>query len=196
MYHSFLWILNKHLWFLRTHTLQYTVLMYKKCVRYSILSVSFFCYDNQMLKFDFLLCKYWSGEPPAQNRPLGGKIYKVYSWGQNGGDEGKCQRGLNTKKPTIVFFLGPTKSLLSYDSASDTMLVKGREMTDRTQTLPWWLGGEKGKDDRKQNTLTFLGNVIEWAKREKQNIEESYTLVVVEIGSIFQSHYTNVPGNK
>jgi hypothetical protein len=25
------------------------------------------------------------------------------------------QRGLNTKKPTIVFYLGPTKLLLSYD---------------------------------------------------------------------------------
>ena len=24
----------------------------------------------------------------------------------------------------------------------DTMLVKSREMIGRTQTLPWWLGGE------------------------------------------------------
>jgi hypothetical protein len=40
----------------------------------------------------------------------------------------------------------------------DTVLDKSREMTGRTQTLPWlpisggdW--GERGKDDRKQNTL-------------------------------------------
>ncbi len=34
------------------------------------------------------------------------------------------------------------------------MLVKKRrEMTGRSQTLPWWLGEERGKDDRKQNTL-------------------------------------------
>jgi hypothetical protein len=30
-----------------------------------------------------------------------------------------------------------------------------REMTGRTQTLPWWLG-RMGKDDRKQNTLAAL----------------------------------------
>jgi hypothetical protein len=36
----------------------------------------------------------------------------------------------------------------------DTALVKSREMTGRSQTLPWWPGGGgRGKDDRKQNTL-------------------------------------------
>jgi hypothetical protein len=60
------------------------------------------------------------------------------------------QRGLNNKSPTIVFFLGPTKPLPSYDWAMgigqartrDTVLVKSREMTGRNQTLPWCLGGE------------------------------------------------------
>ncbi len=36
------------------------------------------------------------------------------------------------------------------------MLVKSRERTGRTQTLPWWLGGEVGKDDIKPNTLAPL----------------------------------------
>ncbi len=27
----------------------------------------------------------------------------------------------------------------------------------RSQTLPWWLGGRRGKDDRKQNTLPPVG---------------------------------------
>ncbi len=30
---------------------------------------------------------------------------------------------------------------------------KSREMTGRSQTLQWWLGGSRGKDHRKQNTL-------------------------------------------
>jgi hypothetical protein len=56
------------------------------------------------------------------------------------------QRGLNTKRPTLIFFLGPTKPLPSYGfdrqaCARDTVLVKSREMTSRSQTLPWWLGG-------------------------------------------------------
>ncbi len=38
----------------------------------------------------------------------------------------------------------------------DTMSVKTREMTGRAQTLPWWLGGRRGKDDRKQNTFAPL----------------------------------------
>jgi hypothetical protein len=34
----------------------------------------------------------------------------------------------------------------------DTVLVKNREMTGRSQTLLWWLReGGRGKDDRKQN---------------------------------------------
>jgi hypothetical protein len=30
----------------------------------------------------------------------------------------------------------------------NTVLVMSRKMTGRTQTLPWWLGGRRGKDDR------------------------------------------------
>jgi hypothetical protein len=44
----------------------------------------------------------------------------------------------------------------------DTVLVKSREMTGRSQTLPWWMGGGggRGKDDRKQNTLAPLALYI------------------------------------
>jgi hypothetical protein len=39
----------------------------------------------------------------------------------------------------------------------DTVLVKSGEMTVyRSQTLTWWLGGSRGKDDRMQNTLAPL----------------------------------------
>jgi hypothetical protein len=34
----------------------------------------------------------------------------------------------------------------------DTELVKSREMTGRSQILPWWMV-EEDKDDRKQNIL-------------------------------------------
>ncbi len=55
---------------------------------------------------------------------------------------GARQRGLNTKRPTIVFFLGPTNPLPS-SRIGDTVVVKRREMIGRTQTtLPWWLGGK------------------------------------------------------
>ncbi len=43
---------------------------------------------------------------------------------------------------------------------SDTVLVKSIEMTSRSQTLPWWLGEGRGKDDRKQNTLAPLSLII------------------------------------
>jgi hypothetical protein len=42
----------------------------------------------------------------------------------------------------------------------DTVLVKIREMTGRSQTLPWWLGGKRGKDDRKPNKLAKLCKMI------------------------------------
>jgi len=44
-------------------------------------------------------------------------------------------------------------------STGDTVVVKRREMTGRTQTMPWWLGGRRGKDDRKQNRLGAVQNV-------------------------------------
>jgi hypothetical protein len=56
------------------------------------------------------------------------------------------QRGLNTKRSTIVFFLAPTKTLSNHlirqSRTGDAVLVKSRDMTGRTQTLPWWLRGE------------------------------------------------------
>ncbi len=47
---------------------------------------------------------------------------------------------LNTERPTLVFFLAPTKPLQSYRQArtSDIVLVKCIEMT----ALPWWLREE------------------------------------------------------
>ncbi len=56
------------------------------------------------------------------------------------------QRGLNTKRPTIVFFLALTKPLPSYDQAlrqartGNTVLVKSKEI-GRTQTLVAGGGG-------------------------------------------------------
>jgi hypothetical protein len=52
------------------------------------------------------------------------------------------QRGLNTKRPTIVFLLGPTHDMDRQARTGGLMLVMRREMTSRIQTLPWWLGGE------------------------------------------------------
>ncbi len=70
------------------------------------------------------------------------------------------QIGLHTKRLTLVFFLAPTKPLKScgYRQArtGDTFLVNSRQITSMSQTLPWWLGVRRGKDDRKQNTLAPL----------------------------------------
>ncbi len=49
------------------------------------------------------------------------------------------QRGLNTKRPTLVFL---SNHMDRQARTGDTVLVKRREMTDRAQTLPWWLGGK------------------------------------------------------
>ncbi len=49
------------------------------------------------------------------------------------------QRGLNTKSPTIVFFLAPPKPFPSYDyrqtCIGDTVSVKSREMAGRTAVV-------------------------------------------------------------
>ncbi len=45
------------------------------------------------------------------------------------------QRGLNTKRPTIVLFRSHETSPVIWIALNgDTVLVKGREMTGRTQT--------------------------------------------------------------
>ncbi len=41
--------------------------------------------------------------------------------------------------------------------ARDTVLVMRWDMTGWTQTLPWWLGGRRGEDDRKQNAFAPMG---------------------------------------
>ncbi len=64
-----------------------------------------------------------------------------------------CHRGIDTKRPTLVLFLVPTKPHPSYGWASAHTRDSVRlldEMTGRSQTLPWWLGRGSGKDDRKQ----------------------------------------------
>jgi hypothetical protein len=42
----------------------------------------------------------------------------------------------------------------------DTVLFKSKEMTGRSQTLPWWLVERRGKDDRNQNTLASLTGIV------------------------------------
>ncbi len=72
------------------------------------------------------------------------------------------EKGVKTTENKIhppIPFYEKNKGNLSYHMdrqarTGDTLLVKSREMTDRTQTLRWWLGGRMGKDDRKQNTPT------------------------------------------
>jgi hypothetical protein len=67
-------------------------------------------------------------------------------------------RGLNTKRPTIVFFWVPrnlSHHMIRQARTGDTDLVRSREMTCR-KTLPWVAGGRRGNDDRKQNTLAPL----------------------------------------
>ncbi len=53
---------------------------------------------------------------------------------------------MNTKRPTLAFFLVPTKPLQSYGQASphpDTVLVKSREMTDEPNSA-MVAGGRRG----------------------------------------------------
>jgi hypothetical protein len=72
------------------------------------------------------------------------------------------QRGLNTKSTTIFVFFGFTEVRnLSHHMerqarTADTMLVKSREMTGRTQ----WLGGEGVKTTENKNTLALLIKLI------------------------------------
>ncbi len=84
----------------------------------------------------------------------------------------RVQRGLNTKRPTIVCFLVPTKPLPHHMDrqarTSDTVLVKSGEMTgiEAEHCLGRW---GRGKDDRKQNTSAKLGEgprELKWSKRK------------------------------
>jgi len=54
-----------------------------------------------------------------------------------------------------------TSPIILLGKPGDTVLVKSREMIGWTQTLPWWQGRERGKDDRKQNTWAPLPAIEE-----------------------------------
>jgi hypothetical protein len=57
---------------------------------------------------------------------------------------GPIIKELITEKPTLVFFLVPGNLSNHMDRkvrAGDIVLVKSREMTGGSQTLPWWLEG-------------------------------------------------------
>jgi hypothetical protein len=52
------------------------------------------------------------------------------------------QRGLNTKRPTLIFLFGSHEtSPITWIGTCDTVLVKSREVTGRSQTPSWWGGG-------------------------------------------------------
>ncbi len=71
------------------------------------------------------------------------------------------QRGLNAKRPTLVFFLSPTNLFKHMDRQAhtgDTVLAKSKEETGRNQKLPWWLEGGKGR----QKTLAPLPYTVNW----------------------------------
>jgi hypothetical protein len=65
---------------------------------------------------------------------------------------------LNTKRPTIVFFLGPTKPIPSYcmirqARTGDTVLVRSREMTGNPKTAD--VAG--GKEVKKSKYICPVG---------------------------------------
>jgi hypothetical protein len=51
-------------------------------------------------------------------------------------------------------------------------------MTGRSQPLPWWLGGRRGKDDRKQNSLA-LGPVAQGYGRFGSMVKRKFSNDVV-----------------
>ncbi len=57
----------------------------------------------------------------------------------------------------------PTVTNLSQFFHHNGMYAKKRPLPlcvySESQTLPWWLGGRRGKDDRKQNTFGPVGTV-------------------------------------
>jgi hypothetical protein len=64
---------------------------------------------------------------------------------------------MNTKRPTLVFFWDPRNLSNHMDRQAhtgDTVIVKSREMTGRSQVVV--AGAIKGKDDRNKNTLASL----------------------------------------
>jgi hypothetical protein len=69
------------------------------------------------------------------------------------------QRGLNTKRPSS-FWVSRNLSnhVIRQACSGGTVLVKSIEMTGRTKTLPWWLGGEGVKTTYcKTKYIGFVG---------------------------------------
>jgi hypothetical protein len=85
-----------------------------------------------------------------------------------------AQRGMNTKKPTLVLLFGSHKNPANHVDrqahASDTVLFESREMTGRSQKhcLGGW--GRRGKDDREQNALAPLGYTTQSQKNKRKEI--------------------------
>jgi hypothetical protein len=51
---------------------------------------------------------------------------------------------LNTERPTSFWIpRNLSHHMVRQARTGDTVLVKSREMTSRSQTLPWWLGEER-----------------------------------------------------
>jgi hypothetical protein len=74
---------------------------------------------------------------------------------------GGGQKGFNTKWPTLVFCLAPTKPLQLYGYASPdrrySVCSVHREMTSRSQTLSWWLEGGGVKTTEKNVLANTVG---------------------------------------
>jgi hypothetical protein len=67
----------------------------------------------------------------------------------------------------------------------DTVLVKSKEMTGRTQIL-LVAGGRRGKDDRKQNTLALLPNTNVSRLRNLPKLSEQRSLEMVGGGGVYR----------
>jgi hypothetical protein len=71
---------------------------------------------------------------------------------------------LNTERPTLVHTFWLSRNLSNHmdrqTRTCDTVLVKNRELTGRSQTLPWWVEGGGVKTTEKQNTLASLEAIL------------------------------------
>ncbi len=65
------------------------------------------------------------------------------------------------QSPTFWVPLNLSHHVVRQARTGDTLFVKSREMTGRTQTLPL-AGGRRGKDDRKQDTLAPLLHILHY----------------------------------
>jgi hypothetical protein len=61
----------------------------------------------------------------------------------------------------------------------DKVLFRSREMT-----LPWWPGGERGKDDRKHNTAAPLLKTINLLRQHPQGLMKKVQNVNLNISKV------------